>query len=1076
MDYEQLLSEKVGSEDGESNVSESEEVYLEYRSQVEPQFFDIGFDLLAAKSRPYGYTDQTLRSHVLNGAAFAARLNFGLAELGLDAALDTESLREVIALFTVHDLHKAPEAQRRRDETHDRRDADKDLSADEVNKSVTALGLRKFAPGITNDDFRAAALGTESRSGRHRGATSRTFVQYRPWLRLMDAAASLDDPTKTETLDPRLSEISDCLRLSHHTVTDVKGITTNFLTAAVSSYIESNTDAMPLVYFSDGAIYLSVGNKDPLEELTDVNNLSEALTDEFIHTLRDNVGQASATEDVRQTLVDKLNYGFMEFSRPTYLLYGFDRANEALREDLTERMSGDPTLYSQYELAVTTAYGGGVIAELPTDWRTAQAATVYLSTLYKELFNPLEGEDTMKAVATMSQALGTEFAGSWLSELEELSWSGDLDEETANELAEHMPTDTADVFEHASGTNLTYVNRFIGVLTLAYIEDGADGTLVGMSTEGVLKTMGERLVSYFESWDSDWDESLGRDWDAKQPDERKADQFLDSKISTVREAVHQYVSDTVTLFGQSLGTGPSSKSKLDEYSSRYQPHICLLCNTVLTGSRSKSDFETSEDTVGLSMRFSHLSEISASGGEPDSLACPMCELEMVIRNSIHDFSDEESKYLFISPDYFYSPADITFERTIRDYLFASDGYQLFQVAQRLLATRPGERSKAVAELFEVLSPDDSPSYQNSLKDYDGAFEDTGSLGVFRLDPPLRDVGGQDYVTRVPREILNYSIAVVFSWLTSSRVLLTSRPVPIEHFDEFPEMVRAPDLPAEIRALFGETVSISNLTDLDGGAESRELQMLSTSSGETSPEESTDLTGDDATKLESTADPSIKIDDEQSVFIYQLTPKTQLENRLYQLASLLNVTFREHGTEVQRLKSVLSAMQEPFPGATTLLKGDETQQDYDALNAANVLDTLTYRTMTNSIEALADAGFRAVRPDLDKESNYNFERLFRVAREAISDNVMKNASQSELETIVTGEVMKAAARAETNEQYAEEEIKREAAEEFGEIFVNEILFGICDGDFYQLRRHENSLAAGYNAAIRRRQQESFADNN
>jgi hypothetical protein len=305
--------------------------------------------------------------------------------------------------------------------------------------------------------------------------------------------------------------------------------------------------------------------------------------------------------------------------------------------------------------------------------------------------------------------------------------------------------------------------------------------------------------------------------------------------------------------------------------------------------------------------------------------------------------------------------------------------------------------------------------------------------------------------------------------------LTSRPVPIERFDEFDEMVQTVDLPAELRATFGETVSISNLRDLDTSVESNDMTLLSTTEdSQPTGAETVDTAGDDAATEDQAADPSTD-PNETSVSTYQLTPETQFEDRLYQLAGLLTVTFRQHGTEVQRLKSVLSAMSEPFPAATVLLKGDERHADYDALNAANVLDTLTHRIMSNSIQSLAEAGFKAVRPELDKESNYNFERLFRVAREAVSDNVMQNTSKGELETIVAGEVMKAAARAETSDQFAEEEVKREAAEEFSDIFVNDILYGICDGDFYELRRNENSLAAGYNAAIRRVQQESFADN-
>ena len=1075
MKYQELLNDVLESHSDGTPLTDSETVYLQFRETVEPGLFDTSFDVLPAKSAPFGYTDQTLRSHVLNGAAFAVRLNYGLQKIDPGAALDDTDLRRALALFTVHDLHKTPEAQERRATATERTDADKDITSSELSEYTAELHLEEFAPELDQTDYLAAALGTEEQSGRHRGATSRTYTRLRPWLRLMDAAASTSAPSDVNGLERRIKNVSSEVKLASHRLSDIKGVTTNFLTSAVAQYVEANTAAVPLVYFANGAAYLAPAGTNLRERLPEGDGLRDELTDEFIGTVRTNIKEASGLAETRQTLVDKLNYGFMEFSRPTYLLYGFDRADEALQADLTDRMSGDPTLYSQYQLGATAAYASGNISELPSDWRTGQAATVYVATVFKELFKPLEGGNTTAAIQSIADALGVSKVGQWLTELEDLTWKGAVGEQQIDALTTHMPVSVDDISDAAAdGINLTYVNRFITPLALAYLADGADGCLTGMSTQGVLSRLSEQLTESFRSWNSRWDEHRGSDWDPDQPDDQKPEAFLTTKISTVRDAIEQYIADTVILFEQNVAGTSSTKSKLDEYSSQYQPHICLLCNSVLTGSGSKSDFETSQDTIGLSMRFSHLSEITAEGGEPDALACPTCELEMVVRNSVHGFQDEDAEYLFLAPDYFYAPADVAFQKAVRDYLFVSEGYNLFQVAQRLLGATPDDRSVATSELLSLLSPEDgAESFQNSLKNYDAAFDDVGSLGVFRLDPPRRDPGSADPVTRISRETLNLATATLFSWFTSSRVLLTSRSVPMVGFDEFNQMVRAVDLPAELRSLFTETISVSALSDLNRTVGRYDVRMLH--SGEVPEQVTAPNAGDDAAIERNVADPT---DNDRevtsSVVPYRLQPQTELELRLYQLAALLTVTFRVHGTEVQRLKSVVTAMQSPFPGATALLKGDDVHGDYDALNAANVLDTLTHSTMSNSIQTLADAGFAAVRPELEKDSNYNYERLFRVAREAVSDNMMQNASREELETIVTGQVMKAAARTETNEKYAKEAVKRDAAERFGEVFVNDILYGICDGDFYQLRRHENSLAAGYNAAIRRRQAESFAE--
>lgn len=1079
MNFEEALSDVLERDEQETPLSRSEKVYLDYRQTVESGLFNTGFDLLPAKSRTYGYTDQTLRSHLLNGAAFAARLNHALREIDDPEALSNVDLRRAIALFTVHDLHKSEEAQRRRSTTLDRRDADKDIQWSELNEYVSELNLRQFQSDLDETDYMAAALGTEVSSGRHRGATSRTYARLRPWLRIMDAAASTDSPTDVSGIEQRLSAISDDVRLTHHRLNDTKGLTTNFLTSAISTYVSENTSAVPLVYFVDGALYLKPAGSDPLDVIRE-NEIAADITRQFLETVQQNVSESSQVSDIQKTLTDKLNYGFMEFSRPTYLLYGLERADVALREDLTDRMSGEPKLYAQYKLGLIAASAAGVIDELPSDWRTGQAATVYIATLFSELFDPLSGGEKKEAVEVMAEALEVPEVSEFIHHLDDWEYNGDLTEERIEDVATHLDIPASDVKDALDGgIHLRRVKRFAAVLAAGYIDSGADGSLSGLSSQGVLKYISERLLSTFWDWRESWDSHRGRGWDADQASETKADAFLDNKIETVRHAIYEYITDTVVLFGGSIGDSQSSKTKLDQYSSQYQPHICLLCNSVLTGSRSKADFETSEDTIGLSMRFSHLNEISAEGGEPDALACPLCELEMVIRSSVHSFTDDDSEYLFLAPDYFYAPADIQFQRTVRDYLFASDGYNLLQVAQKLVDSRPDARADAAADVLSVLSAEeDDESYQNTIKSYDGAFTDTGSLGVFRLDPPRRDVTSRDSVTRVPRQVLALATGTVFSWLTSSRVLLTSRPVPATNFDEYDEMVRAVDLSAEVQAQLGDTATIAYLSDI--GRETAELSIKcftsnrATSEAARVDEQADGPPGDDVTSGGTiVADPTEGSTGENSSQMYSVSPSTELEEWIYRLAGLLTVTFRAHGTEVQRLKSTMSAMQDPFPGATAILKGDETNNDYGSLNAANLLDTLTHPSMSNSIERLAEAGFETVRPNLDKNSNYNYERLFRVARDAVSDNMMKNADQSELETMVAGQVMKAAARAEDSQKFAKEHIKRESAEEFAEIFVNDILYGICDGDFYQLRRHENTLAAGYNAAIRRQEAESFA---
>ena len=317
--------------------------------------------------------------------------------------------------------------------------------------------------------------------------------------------------------------------------------------------------------------------------------------------------------------------------------------------------------------------------------------------------------------------------------------------------------------------------------------------------------------------------------------------------------------------------------------------------------------------------------------------------------------------------------------------------------------------------------------------------------------------------------------MAIAWLTSSRALLTDNPIPVTRFDEFPEMIRLEHLPAPVQRFTGDAVTVSLRSDLD--ERPYEVTIQSRLSNQTVGFDADDADVRLPAEASDTSDATVGSNGPSSVWEPSVSESpvpvvtrlhTDLEVRLLALASLLTVTGQQHGADLQRVKTILDRAKQPFPGAGTALKGDEKQTYPSALHAAIVLDNLHYPTMSNRIDVLADAGFETLHPDPDRDTNHEYERLFRVARDALSDGLAQNAKRDELVDIVAGDIMKAAARSDESD-FGEERVKREPAEAFAEQFVDKVYLEICDGDFYELRRHENHLASGYNAAIRRRQQ-------
>jgi CRISPR type I-D-associated protein Csc3/Cas10d len=133
-------------------------------------------------------------------------------------------------------------------------------------------------------------------------------------------------------------------------------------------------------------------------------------------------------------------------------------------------------------------------------------------------------------------------------------------------------------------------------------------------------------------------------------------------------------------------------------------------------------------------------------------------------------------------------------------------------------------------------------------------------------------------------------------------------------------------------------------------------------------------------------------------------------------------------------------------------------------------------MTDTLKTLADHGFAVLSPESpQKASTYDYERLFRTASETLADGFAEKASRETMVRTIAGEMSKTGRRIEArrNNNYDPSEgTLSDEATEFAEVFIDEIFYGTCDGDYYQLRRLTDRLASGFNLAMRERQQEFY----
>lgn len=1078
------IIDEVASSEHTKALSASEEVYLDFRRRIEPGLFDAGYDLLPAKSRTHtssitgqSFTDQTLRQHLLTGPAFAARVNAALREVDPESALSNEDLFTAMCLAAVHDVHKdRPGQQRRRERPRGVRAEDKDVTEAEVGAVVETLNLPVGGNYPELQDYHAAALAAETQSGRHRSATSRLFFgEMRHWVRLMDAAAGLESPTEQSRLDSKLREISDVATFRYHELGDTKGIATNLLNRFIADRIESS-DAVLLAFFTEGALYLAPADGDTgietfhsVPQETATSTALEQLAPEFTDAIVTANPALASEQSLRSSLDDgRWARGYLSVPPLLHLFADVEDIFAAVKADTAHRAtrgSGEVSQYSIYDRAVKFAVATGLIDVPPKNHVKAQTLGIFLGTIYRELLyddrTGLTPSDTRAARRDIATAMDVPEAREMLlRDLDETVVTEDsLSESAIETLADYFDTDSDSIrTDLLSGVLSKQLRVETVVVALCYLDQG---NRTDQPLGAILDMAYEDFLTYYREWPSHWDDARNDPWNESWQPERKCEQFETELLGNLPAALAYYLRRYLTVDGEQYPHSTLGE-KYEQYTSGSQPHVCLLCNDRLVGERNAlAQFKTSEGQVGRSLTFTHHKPVSTEGSNPDSVVCVMCNLELTLRNATHSpDTDRDELYLFTAPDYFHIPADVAIAEALHEHLTTNSG-SIARQAAAIVVGQPEHRSDALSVVLDALD-NDVEDFQQDVLNYDSGYAGGNAVGVFRLDTPIRPNSG-DELTRVPRWAIAVYTSVLFAWLTGSRVLLTDSPFPTTDFDEFNSTVHCEGVPGPVDRYLGTDLTVASLRDL-GGPDAHTLTR------HFAPHESG--AGDVLYRPEGVDDTATdSVDTPQTLEI-----TTQLGAALYRQSALLYLTNRRHDYDLQRLKTVLERLPQPFPGAQTALTGRTEDQliDLSGQFGARVLDTLTHPQMRNTFTELANAGFDIVSPGKDA-SNYEYGRLFRTACESLSDSLTRNTTRDELVEIVAGEVMADGRRTRQNHgnpEYADEKYVREPARKFAHTFVDSVFYDICDGDFYELRRQENALAAGYNAAMREREQEFF----
>ena len=133
--------------------------------------------------------------------------------------------------------------------------------------------------------------------------------------------------------------------------------------------------------------------------------------------------------------------------------------------------------------------------------------------------------------------------------------------------------------------------------------------------------------------------------------------------------------------------------------------------------------------------------------------------------------------------------------------------------------------------------------------------------------------------------------------------------------------------------------------------------------------------------------------------------------------------------------------------------------------------------SDTISELAERAFDVIRPDPTNSRPYAVERVFRESVKAVKGFGPIRPSRQDAVYAVAGRVGKIRSEQVYPVGYEDSEHGGsfdERVEHYAEFFVDEVLFGMFNGEPSKLKRRSNNLADGFYAATLRLQRDQYRD--
>jgi len=747
-------------------------IFEEYVRVVDINLVKSGMAFKASKSVEFGRTDQSMLSHIRNGILFLLRFNQALQKLDI-RALDETELRECIALFVVHDLHKLAFYENDRNENdssvqHSAKD-EFELSDNAVTGFVEEMHLAEFAPGLLDEDYFSVAVALHKSRYSRPGARTSRFMDLEPFLYLMDSLASCSSPE--EAISARsLTALRDGfpqtqqgnqLTLQYHRLDDVKGILTGLLNSSVAEVLEEQGLIMLMAY-QDGCVYLGKGMKRA--------DISENLIDEVFHRLEKNILEAAPALPDKMDLQGpqncyRLSDEYFFFSGPEKMVRAF------LEMGLTTARMKKSDLSKAMERNINRALNAASIEPEASDARAIIEVARVVNAIRKSFVSELADGNAEEFTA---------ICDIWGVPDDLKKKLQDLPEDVASELT--------------SGGKWEYAYAIAWHVIEAKHDGVALKNLPPLTSIDVLFEMVWPGLTAMDGWD----------------------ELIFKKKKAYRDELNEYIHNVLSVNGTLFRLdSPGMSDPFREYQKGGSGgRLCDLCNN---GTLRTDRDEMKQPKAASFLEFNFSNRIFMGTTKPDNIhACVPCGVELVLRLNGCDLTkepDNEKLYFHLIPDYFFTPESWELAHNILT-LFSGEARVHVEALSELVfkSMYSGGSASADAEVdVDVYNP-----WIKALR----SGEDEGAKGRNIFQYMGQGYGNaigdacvifyKPFKNTTEFHFFGVYIALVIAAYTGMRVVVSKSPITVIRARDFKEFVALEAVDSHVTDFYGKFVPLSGL--------------------------------------------------------------------------------------------------------------------------------------------------------------------------------------------------------------------------------------------------------------------------